>query len=58
MNSTWRTFLYGATRPATNAITSSALNSDEGCLTTKAFGTSSPDSLSCTPITAASAMLG
>src|SRR5574340_1007821 len=57
MNSTWRTFLCGATRSATYAITSSAVICAPCCLTTNALGTSSPSSSS-TPITAASAICG
>jgi hypothetical protein len=56
MNSTCRTFLYGATCAATNSITSSALSA-ASAVTTNAFGISSP-SASVTPITAASAMAG
>ena len=54
MNYTWRTFLYGATCPATNSITSESFRSASDCVTTNAFGTSSPDAASVTPITAAS----
>ena len=54
-NSTARTFLYGATRSATNAATSAAVRSAPGRGTTKALGTSSP-SASRTPMTAASAI--
>jgi hypothetical protein len=58
MNSTKRTFLCGATLVTMYSMTASSERSEPGARTTKALGSSSPLSLSGTPMTAASAISG